>query len=234
MTKTIALLLLFCLSASPALAQAPAAPPPGAPSPAQHSHLPPLDPANPYSAKVTAAASDLAASVTDRQAEKLSMIRSNLGYMGATLIAEHDVSRAVQSCVAANPPMQSGMEAAFRDWRETVGAALGAQQQAMAKAVHSGIAGDPHKVTAYFRLIDQAADWASRKQNYPPPTAAPACQSLMNSMGRTKQVIADSLSQLQWPAPDTAAPDERIVPPAPDSGDAAPADLPHSLPPGKT
>ena len=227
-----------CLAQTAASAPAPVmAAPAAVKTVAERSRLPPLDPANPYSAKITAAASALAETLTDRQAIALSLVRGNFGAMGAVRIAEQSVARAVESCATSNPSLAPALQGKFSAWKQAVGPALGAQQQALARTVRSGIAGDPKAVFAYLGLFDQAAGYAAQKQAFAPPTALPACQGLMASLDRTGPNMAALLAKQDWPtaqmidaltAPRPAAGGAATNPAAPAAGAAS---LPHSLPP---
>ncbi|MCB9990515.1 MAG: hypothetical protein H6867_03925 [Rhodospirillales bacterium] len=166
-------------------------------------------PENPHAAAVKEKARALAKAMSKEQAEQFSVIRENFGVLRSVRMTRKSVTNAVKECAAKNPDMKDAINSRYKSWDEGIHPVLEKQQKSMKASISSGLFNDPKQVEDYLDTVDDMAEYADNRMEKKVVTTPEACQSLIDSMDKSSEIILELIGEMNWPQKDAQGGDPK-------------------------
>ncbi len=173
-----------------------------------------VDTDNPYLPQIEKVTKDLGARLDQDALKHLYYVREGFGSTRAVMLVRRDVEAAVHACAKANPDMKDAINQEFLQWTNEVDPIVKQNNSMIDQAIEEQTYAKPKEIHNYLTLISQAGEYANKKIDKQIVTTPQACESLKDSMDRTRATISKLLSEMKllvWPlsGSDSAARDQK-------------------------
>jgi hypothetical protein len=164
--------------------------------------------ANPHAPKLEEMAKKLYQGISQEEAKRLVILRNGYSMIRTVEVVKGEVSKTVDLCGKANPPMKDDLKSHYAKWQDMVMPKVEDQHKRMDKILTAENFTRPDDVRAFLDQLDKTADYAAdeNEKTVVRVTDKEACGALIKSMDENGPKLVEALDKIVWPNENTQSP----------------------------
>jgi hypothetical protein len=131
----------------------------------------------------------------DNQLKQFAAIQNSHGTIQSVENVQLSISKAVESCAAANPDIKDDISNHFESWKDAVRPVMKKARTKLDKMILLQGFAQPSQVRAYLKKFDAAVIYRNQNITEVPITKKDDCQKLQDNMGKTQNDLVDLLTE---------------------------------------
>ena len=142
-----------------------------------------------------AATKDTLKDLDENQTKQFSAISNSFSVIRSVEDVQQSISRAVESCSAANPDLKEGMSSRFEKWKDNVRPTMKKARKKLDKMILLQSYAQPSQVRAYLKKFDEAIVYRNQQLKPAPISKVEDCKKLQTSMDKTQNDLVNLITE---------------------------------------
>lgn len=163
--------------------------------------------ANPYAPKLEEMAKKLYQGINPEEAKRVVILRNGYSMIRTVEVVKGEVSKTIDLCSKANPPMKDDLKSHFAKWQDLVMPKVEEQHKRMDAVLTPENFTRPDDIRAFLDQLDKTADYAAdeNEKTTVRVTDKQACGDLIKSMDENGPKLVEALDKIVWPNETTSS-----------------------------